>query len=159
MMTLEDKLAKLDELRASRKEIDDEIAVLFGMGKEGEGIVRPVEKKEKKKKSYYVPKGKPWATTPKPCCGSKGARHFKTCVNFPGNLNKGNNGDEGEKREEKPREPLTMEQYADVKNAIHDGEFQSAKYSLVNKLHIREVNEAIRSNSYDNYLELRTQKL
>lgn len=50
-------------------------------------------------------------------------------------------------------EPLTPEQYADVRSAMNDREFQSAQYSLVNKLRPSEVNAAIKSDNYQSYLD------
>ncbi len=155
MQTLDDKLARLDELRAQRKELDDEIAALFGMGKEGEGIVRPVEKRAYKKRANNNLGG--WAKhEPKACCGSKGARHFKTCVNFPGNKTDETvlNPEDGPAVAEAPKaRALSNEEYLDLRAAMQDKEFQSARYSLVNKLSPKEVNKAVVSKSYDEYIE------
>lgn len=52
-------------------------------------------------------------------------------------------------------EPLTAEQYADLRSAMHDKEFQSASYSLTKKLRPAEVNNAVRSSGYRDYLESR----
>jgi hypothetical protein len=38
---------------------------------------------------------------------------------------------------------------------MHKREFQSARYSLVNKLPPKEVNAAIRSTDYDDYIDNR----
>jgi hypothetical protein len=56
-----------------------------------------------------------------------------------------------------PREPLSIEQYDDIRAAMHDREFQSGKYSLSHKLSPKEVNAAVRSSTYQNYLDSREQ--
>ena len=89
---------------------------------------------------------------PCPECGSKGARHFKICSQN-GAYTRKVIGEE----DQVPTDPkaLTEEQYDDLRDAMHDREFQSARYSLVNKLPPKEVNAAIRSSDYDAYVDSR----
>lgn len=50
---------------------------------------------------------------------------------------------------------ITEEAYDEIREAMHDREFQSARYALTNSISPREVNAAVRSTSYKNYLEIR----
>ncbi|AVT83641.1 hypothetical protein RPYSC3_47810 [Rhodopseudomonas palustris] len=50
---------------------------------------------------------------------------------------------------------MSEDQYNDLRDAMMDREFQSAAYSLTNDLHPREVNSAVRSTSYEDYLVIR----
>lgn len=53
-------------------------------------------------------------------------------------------------------EPLTREEYDQLRDAMYDREFQSAQYSLVNKLPPREINAAIKSEDYAGYIANRS---
>ncbi len=51
--------------------------------------------------------------------------------------------------------PLTGDEYDEVRDAMHDRDFSSAEYALSHKLPPREVNAAVRSTDYDDYLDNR----
>lgn len=53
--------------------------------------------------------------------------------------------------------PLSEEQYDALREAMQDKEFMSARYALVNKVSPREVNHAVRSTSYNDYLDQRVE--
>ena len=78
----------------------------------------------------------------KSCCGSTGAWHFKTCKGIQQHVDNS--------------EEFGPGQYEKIRVAMHDKEFQSARYALINKLSPREVNFAVRSKDYGEYRELRT---
>lgn len=82
-----------------------------------------------------------------PCtgCGSTGTRHFKTCPLLPKNTAK----------TEDMRAPLTETQYVALRDALHDKDFTSLHYSRDNKLARWEVNQAIKSADYRDYLKSR----
>jgi len=139
MMSLEDKLAKLDELRLQRKEIDDEILALFGMGE---------KEKEPEKRTYKkTPRGIPGRTV-KPCCGSTGSRHFKTCPLANG----GSKPFAPEKKATGERTLMERSDYDALRAAMQDKEFQSAQYALVHKIAPTEVNRAVVSRDYEEYV-------
>lgn len=48
---------------------------------------------------------------------------------------------------------LTRDEYIKLRTAMNDSNFQSSRYSLVNKLAPREVSWAARSNDYQRYIE------
>ncbi|MBX3498090.1 MAG: hypothetical protein KF889_01500 [Alphaproteobacteria bacterium] len=87
----------------------------------------------------------------KPCCGSVGARHKKDC-SVGKDLDRDIAGFHASKA---PTQPLTPEEYGELRTAMDDREFQSAQYALTKKLHPREVNTAVRSTSYEDYLVIR----
>lgn len=51
--------------------------------------------------------------------------------------------------------PLGVDQYDQLRAAMYDRDFSSAKYALTHRLSPREVNAAIRSSSYDDYIDNR----
>lgn len=140
MMSLNDRLQRLDELRAERDEIDQELMVLLGMTKsEAEA---PPEQKQKRKYERKV--------VPKPCCGSIGPRHKAACTkNTPFGI---------APTAASKTEAMPEDDYESVQFARDDEDFSSLKYSLDMKLPIREVNKAIHARNYKHYLELSAQK-
>lgn len=96
-----------------------------------------------------------------PCaeCGSKGSRHFKTCSKYGQRKETIPSfaGSDDSPEAPSPIEPLTSEQYGAIRSAMNDREFMSAKYALVNKLRPTEVNHAVRSSSYEHYLDIRSE--
>ena len=52
-------------------------------------------------------------------------------------------------------EPITKDQYAGLRSAMHDRDFQSGQYASENRVPLAEVNAAVRSRSYDDYLATR----
>lgn len=94
------------------------------------------------------------------CCGSLGPRHKKGCpegnkaprppVNAPDEVS-----DVDDEQPEKKREPLTPEQYAEIRSEMQDKEFQSMRYAMTHKMSPAEVNHAIKSSSYEHYLDIR----
>src|SRR3989344_1954319 len=81
----------------------------------------------------------------KSCCGSVGPRHKKDCQQASSPTPRPHN------------EAFGPDRYKAIRAAMHDREFQSARYSLVNKLLPREVNTAVRSKDYTDYLDIRQQ--
>jgi hypothetical protein len=169
-MSLEEKLSQLRTLLAQRDDIDRQLEAIIGhygpkqvetrqrkwhkADKRGKELQREITRDHapgtKKQESYRfdefkaVPRG-----TPKPCCGSKGARHFKTCPL---------NGKEtirtfAPEQPKKESSPLDGFQYEALRDAMHDRDFSSAEYALTNRLSPREVNAAIKSADYDDYLD------
>jgi hypothetical protein len=105
-------------------------------------VVAVAAKPKNQKKGKNKPAGK--RTTTCKNCGELG--HIsKTCTNAP-------KAAEAQQSSE-AREPLSAEQYGAVRTAMHDREFQSGKYSLSSKLSPKEVNAAIRSRNYEDYLD------
>lgn len=90
-------------------------------------------------------------------CKTTGSRHFKTCSKA-----KGTSGDlsdfssAGKEHVPQPRVAIGPDRYAMIHEAMHDKEFQSARYALINKLSPAEVNAAVRSKDYSEYLDIRT---
>lgn len=82
---------------------------------------------------------------PKPCCGSTGTRHMKNCPVVTKSVAKA-------EPDPQSRVTLTGEQYIELRKAMHDREFQSAKYALINKLSPREVNRAVVTKDYQEYM-------
>ena len=80
-------------------------------------------------------------------CGKTG-HSVRTCPNARG-MHPDN------PRSEPTSEPLDEDQYAELRDAMHDREFMSAKYSLTRKLPPREVNAAVRSTDYEDYFSSR----
>lgn len=81
-----------------------------------------------------------------PCkeCGSTGTRHFKTCSQV-----------------KKPPKllytvpPLTADQYDELRDAMFEKDFQSMPYALTHKMSPKEVNLAVQTTSYADYLNKR----
>lgn len=106
--------------------------------------------------NYHAANEKEKSTRPaKSCCGSTGSRHFNWCkengTKEPTRSMQDVYTDQNE-HASSPRVPLTQEQYDTLREAMHDREFMSAKYALINKLSPAEVNAAVLSVSYENYL-------
>lgn len=64
------------------------------------------------------------------------------------------------KEEDGPAKPektaaLTPEEYADLRAEMHNKDFQSGKYSLMQKIPVREVNFAVHSQNYNHYRKIR----
>lgn len=55
----------------------------------------------------------------------------------------------------KGREPLSKEQYNQVRQAMRLDDFMSAEFASANDMPTREVNSAIRSDNYEDYLAIR----
>lgn len=100
-----------------------------------------------------IPDGRGTGWAPKPCCGSRGASHKKICVNFTTYTR--------ERYQQKPfvaeqapknARPLSTEEYEELRSAMLDREFQSAPYALTHKLSPKEVNRAVKSVDYDDYI-------
>jgi hypothetical protein len=97
----------------------------------------------------------------KECCGSRGATHKRTCENYRPTTRK--------KYEMKPfavaepeltqdagqlkARPLSGEEYAELRSAMNDPKFQSIIHASSQKLSLREVNKAIRSTNYQEYID------
>jgi hypothetical protein len=88
----------------------------------------------------------------KPCCGSKGSRHMKTCRQYRGS-DFGLQADPSIETP-KPSRELSSEEYGDLRDAMNDMEFQSIPYALTHKLSPKEVNKAVRSSSYEEYIDV-----
>ena len=82
----------------------------------------------------------------KECCGSTGSRHFKWCTKKDGSA---------APTDPTPSAALGPDRYEAIREAMNDREFQSAEYALVHKLSPREVNAAVRSADYTDYLDNR----
>lgn len=52
-------------------------------------------------------------------------------------------------------EAMELDQYKVLRGAMHDRDFSSAQYALSHKIPPKEVNAAVRSKNYDDYLENR----
>ncbi len=151
-MTLEIKIERVRELLAQRDEIGRELGEILGGNLAAPPAPRRETPKPEKKATPTKASGRPVAHTrgtPKPCYGSTGARHFKTCKlnGKPSTNNADATSSVGK--------DLTQEQYDELRDAMHDREFMSAKYALTHELSPREVNAAIRSTDYEDYLESR----
>lgn len=59
------------------------------------------------------------------------------------------------KPEKKTAEPLTREQYDQVRGAMFNRDFSSASFALSHKMSPAEVNAAIRSSDYQDYQDSR----
>lgn len=94
-----------------------------------EGSIEPVKRGEKKS-----------------CCGSKGVRHFGWCKT------KGGDGVNPTPKTEKLREPMSIMEYDRLKVDANDRNFQSAWYAKDKSLSLYEVNAALVSTTYDDYL-------
>lgn len=90
-------------------------------------------------------------------CGTTGTRHFKTCSKWVrsknGTLETIPSFSSESSASASSKDPLTAEEYANLRSAMHDKEFQSARYALTHKLRPTEVNAAVVSKSYANYLD------
>lgn len=91
-----------------------------------------------------------------PCaeCGSTGTRHFKTCSR-PKGAAPTKAFASPDTSAEIPKEPLTPDQYEKVRSEMHDRNFSTGQFSLINKMRPSEVNSAIRSEDYEDYLATR----
>ena len=112
-------------------------------------------KKQEKKPVVQIKSGRGhFERRKKPCCGSTGSRHFKTCPQY------GTPASDAPVRGEvsyagPSKAALGPDRYKAIREAMRDKEFQSARYALVNKVSPKEVNAAVRSKDYDDYLEIR----
>lgn len=89
----------------------------------------------------------------KACCGSKGVRHLKTCPNN-GRKMRDKLGGEDIRPEYKPeKRELEESEYDAIRSAMHGRNFSSQQYALVNKLPPKEVNMAVASTDYEDYIE------
>lgn len=90
-------------------------------------------------------------------CKTTGSRHFNTCSKAKGtsgDLSSMSGATQGHVPQ--PRVAIGPDRYNMIREAMHDKEFQSARYALVNKLSPAEVNAAVRSKDYSEYLDIRT---
>lgn len=141
-MTLTEKIERVRELLARRDEVERELAELLG----GSVADVPSAPANAPKPKAVTPKaaksvdGKRQVTCKK--CGKQG--HIaKTCTAVVPTF--------GDKAQLTTK--LTNQQYDEVRDAMRDREFMSGQYSLTHKLPPREVNAAIRSADYKEYLD------
>lgn len=100
----------------------------------------------------------------KPCCGSFGPLHKKGCKNYgvvlPPKERNSHTVDQYEEdetqtndpeRANKKREVLSLSEFHRIKENMHEGDFSSASYALVNKLPPREVNKMVLAADYEAY--------
>ena len=180
MKSFEQKLKEVGELIGRRAAVVEELATI---DKELEFMLagpRPLTVRDKQSEKPNGGKGRPRADREKaqarayalqkrePCseCGSL-RRHFKTCSKngketTPSFQNGGGPAIASERSAPPPvsytpltKDPLTAEQYGELRQNMLDREFQSARYALTRKLSPREINLAVRSANYQNYLETR----
>ncbi len=145
-MELTTKIERVRELLAQRDEIDRELGDILG----GSHDAPPTPRKESAKPRETPKKnvGGRKAGSVHLCsgCGKQG-HSIRTCPKARG------------MHPDNPKPDVTIEidegQYEKLRDAMHDREFMSAKYALTNKLSPREVNAAIRSTDYEDYLESR----
>jgi Zinc knuckle len=85
-------------------------------------------------------------------CHTTGSRHFKTC-----SRNRKETNPQFVSRETSvPREePMTEAQYDKLRDDMFNKGFSTLIYSTANKIRPREINVAIRSTDYDDYLASR----
>lgn len=119
---------------------------------EPEPVRRKYTKKAKPAKVTKGAKKKVGRKEPCPECGSKGSRHFNTCSL---------KGASPKMIEEATTtavssEPITEAQFDHVKEKQEEGDASSLDLSKEFDCPVREVNIAIFSKSYDEYLEKRT---
>ncbi len=128
-------------LLRKRDKIDQRLGELFVTAmRASEGV--PDEIKEPSEEVESMPKQATPKGSPKPCCGSMGPRHKNTCP-----------------QNDKPKKSTATEmlnrlQFDDIKDAMRDRDFTSLSYALDNKLPVREVNVALKSKDYEEYLDL-----
>lgn len=132
-MDFNERLARIKALLAERDEIDQQLAEMLVAGPKPISIRdKAVSKKQKVGRSGGCSE-----------CGSRG-RHFKTCTRSGApNL---------EALTPKETRSLTENEYAALRDAMNDRDFMSAKYALTHRLSPREVNIAVRSLDYEDYL-------
>lgn len=134
---LEQRLERAIEIRQQMQDLEQELQEMFG----APNMKRP-EKALQRKKSIRLQGGLGRRRgDPCPECGSKGTRHFKTCSLTGFHV-----------KEDPPKaKPLSLEQFSKVREAMHDKDFQSARFALTNKMSPAEVNKAVRSASFEEY--------
>ncbi len=142
-MTLENKIERTRELLAQRDEIDRELGELLGGSHEAPRETRKETLKTTKKNAGGR---KPGSVHLCSGCGKPG-HSIRTCPKA--------RGQHPDNPKPEPTTELTEDQYDELRDAMHDRDFMSAKYALTHKLSPREVNAAIRSTDYEDYLESR----
>ena len=155
-MTLNEKIERVRELLSRRDEIETELSELLGGSVAEVSAPRVNTPKAKAPASKETNRSKP----PKNVGGRKvGSVHLcsgcgkqghsiRTCPEA-----RGQHPDNP--KPDTTSEPLDEDQYAELRDAMHDREFMSARYSLTHKLPPREVNAAIRSTDYEDYFASR----
>jgi hypothetical protein len=106
---------------------------------EQSGVVEPSKPKLGRPKKIVDDPRRSWTT--KPCCGSKGARHLKTCT---GDL------------DDKPKKPvtkLTEDQFDNMKTRKEQGTLSTKIFASEYKLSLFEVNKAIHFARYEDYVK------
>jgi hypothetical protein len=105
----------------------------------------PTRKNKEKAEAHPAGKRRPKCSI----CGKPG-HNVMTC---PDGKGKHPNNTPEPTASTKASEPLFESEYDELREAMLDREFQSAKYALVHKLSPREVNAAVRSADYADYLD------
>jgi hypothetical protein len=168
---LQRRLSEIMELVRERDEIEAKLAGLLGI--EEDADVQPQDASEKRVRrcggcgstshdvqscpSTLHPNNKTYQSAskrnyaPKPCCGSVGVRHKKTCKN--------GNDDKSEKETEGIRpiiKILNRGQFEELADARYDRDFISSEYALSHKLSPREVSRAVQClqklKDYEDYV-------
>ncbi|CCD89877.1 protein of unknown function [Bradyrhizobium sp. ORS 285] len=100
-------------------------------------------------------KAGPGGWTPKPCCGSKGARHKKGCpaASGPAPRKSASLPSTPLREEDEEVKPLTEDQFDELKHLQEIGDLSSRAFAQQNGLALSEVNKAITSRSYREYRE------
>lgn len=110
----------------------------------------PAPKKKDKKPKVEAPAKSGGRFPLKACCGSVGPRHKHGCASAA-------KPKEGKRDSLELSGPaaLTEEQYGDLRGAMHDFGFSSREYASEMDLPLSQVNAAIKSTDYENYLASR----
>jgi len=138
------KLDRLQMLLAERTRIDGEIEELLA----GTRIAAEHHSDQRQKPHHEKPAAKTKGVGRQHKCSfcGKPGHSVRTCPQARGAHPEDSSQDSLTKSV-----PLTMSQYIELRNAMHDRDFQSAKYALVNRLSPKEVNRAVVSRDYDDY--------
>lgn len=143
--TLEDREITADEViteLAVRRDDNKDPVLLAKAGRTCSNCGKPGHSKRTCPKAAPTKSKKGKRTVTCKNCGEQGHLQ-KTCPNAPAPA------------AEQPAvksEPFGRDTYEQVRGAMHDREFQSARYALVNKLSPREVNASIKSTDFEDYL-------
>lgn len=135
-------LDRINEIQDTTQKLHAELEVILGGEQEAlspKNLDAAVDRMKKETRMVPRKRGDPCKE-----CGSTGTRHFKTCsqVKKPPKLLYTVN-------------LLTADQYDELRDAIFEKDFQSIRFAMTHKMSPKEVNMAVQTTSYADYLNKR----
>lgn len=147
MRTLDERLAHVQDLMTKRTEARETLdaieAELEGVLGAGRPTLRPLTVRDKQAEQKKTGRKKS-------ACGKCGraGHNAKTCAQQEP-------AEPKPEYQQPPSEAIGPDRYKAIREAMLDKEFMSGRYAMTNKLSPREVNAAVRSKDYSDYLEIR----